>query len=54
MSERIEKIGMLWSFLSKAFTEWRDEVWRSDLDAHYCCDGRECGCGGITVRGAYK
>lgn len=21
-----------------------------DLDGHYCCSGRECGCGGSTLR----
>lgn len=50
MRERIEKIVILWLFVKGAVRDWWDEVWQKDLDAPYCCDGRECGCGGMTVR----
>lgn len=32
---------------------WRREVWERDLDAYYCCDGRECGCNGSSIREIY-
>lgn len=44
------KLALLPGFLSRAFDDWLSLIWESDLDACYCCDGRECGCGGQTTR----
>lgn len=51
--EAIAKIKILATFLRAGFEEWREYVWRKELDAPYCCDGRECGCGALTVRQIY-
>lgn len=50
MADLIFKLRVLRYLLRSAFEEWRDSVWRRDLDANYCCDGRECGCAASTVR----
>lgn len=44
------KFRILCVFLCSAVESWRREIWSRDLDELYCCDGRECGCGGKTVR----
>lgn len=44
------KLRVLRYLLRGAFEEWRESVWRRELDATYCCDGRECGCGATSVR----
>lgn len=50
LPDLIFKLRVLRYLLRAAFEEWRDSVWRRDLDATYCCDGRECCCGAETVR----
>lgn len=45
-----DKLRILWVMLSCAFRDWRADVWARDLDAAYCCTGRDCGCGGASVR----
>lgn len=54
MKERIEKLRILWWMLTAdlrmTFKTWHREVWERDLDNQYCCNGRECGCYGATVR----
>lgn len=54
MSDLIFKLRILWNFIGDAFDEWRTYVWQAELDAPYCCDGRECGCGAETVRSIYS
>lgn len=54
MRQTIEKLAILLGFLIAAFSEWRAEVWRRDLDALYCCNGRECGCRAVTVREVFS
>lgn len=50
MSDVLLKLRILWrAFILRAWAEWRREVWSKDLDALYCCNGRECGCRGATV-----
>lgn len=36
------------------YRDWKEELWDRDLDENDCCDGRECGCSGRTVRQNYK
>jgi hypothetical protein len=43
------KLRVLRYLLRASFDEWRDTVWRKDPDSQYCCDGRECCCGGETI-----
>lgn len=47
---RLRVLGFL---LADAFHNWRREIWVRDLDSRYCCDGRECGCMGETVRNVW-
>lgn len=42
------------SSIYPVFQEWKTDVWERDLDDDDCCDGRECGCEGRTVRQNYK
>ena len=41
-------------FAPHAWRDWRDEVWRKELDAYACCAGFECGCGGATTRELWR
>jgi hypothetical protein len=50
MRDLILKLQILCYWLADSFRSWRDQVWARDLDSQYCCDGRECGCYGATVR----
>lgn len=54
MKDFLIKIEILSQFLSDSFSEWYGYIWKNDLDARYCCDGRECGCGGATIRELYN
>jgi hypothetical protein len=47
------KIIILKNLLSVTYGEWKNQVWNNDIGSHFCCDGRECGCGGMTIREAY-
>lgn len=50
MGDLIFKLRILRFMIGGAYDEWRDSVWRRDLDSTYCCDGRECCCAAETVR----
>ena len=50
MTDFIFKLRVLLYVLADAYTNWRNDVWLRELDTRWCCDGRECGCGGSTVR----
>lgn len=50
MNDLAFKLRILSHLLGAAYDEWRDTIWRKDLDSQYCCDGRECCCGGETLR----
>lgn len=50
MGDLFFKLRVLRWMVGNAYEEWRDSVWRRDLDSSYCCDGRECGCAATTVR----
>lgn len=54
MADLIFKLRVLRAFVSDAIDNWRELVWSRDLDAAYCCDGRECCCGGETVRQVFS
>lgn len=57
MSDLMLKIWLLAVLIGagvvQAFHQWREDIWKSDLDSRYCCDGRECGCQGVTIREVY-
>lgn len=53
MSGIPDKLRILLLLLRNAYSEWRTEIWPKDLDAPYCCDGRECGCYGSSLRDVY-
>lgn len=44
------KLRVLRWLIADAISQWRKEVWPAELDASYCCDGRECGCQAATHR----
>lgn len=44
------KIKILIMLLQSAFEEWSINIKNEDLDSRYCCDGRECCCGGATKK----
>lgn len=50
MTDFFFKLRILRLMVTSSFSEWRTDVWKRELDAYYCCDGRECGCMGTTVR----
>jgi len=52
--QTIEKLKILWLILTDAYDGWKNYVWDHDLDERYCCDGRGCNCGGITIREIYN
>lgn len=54
MNDILDKIAILKMLLRSAFDQWRNEIWEHDLDQPYCCDGRECGCGAMTLREVYS
>lgn len=53
MRNLIDKLRILFIFLADAVNRWEHEILENDIDSPYCCDGRECGCGGTTIREAY-
>ena len=48
------KMNILYISLFGAYEEWKREIWDRELDENFCCDGRECGCGGESVRDSWK
>lgn len=53
MSDIIFKLRLLLMLLHNAFDEWREQIWKRELDAPYCCSGHECGCMATTTRELY-
>lgn len=51
--QTIRKFRILRGMVVMTMQEWRDQIWNRDLDEIYCCDGRECGCGAVTVGEVY-
>jgi hypothetical protein len=57
MKDTIFKLKLLTTYISDAFTAWKTDVWKRELDSYYCCPGQmmdECGCMGTTVREIYS
>ena len=54
MNDFFFRIRLLPLFLIDGFKSWKYEMYRRELDEYYCCNGHECGCGGVTVREMYK
>lgn len=50
MPQVIDKIRILFGWWHDQFDFWRKEILHRDLDSYWCCNGRECGCGGGTIR----
>jgi len=46
------KIRLFFLYIMSALWQWKEDVWKMDLDGLYCCDGKECSCGGLTNREA--
>lgn len=47
------KLRLLIFFIRNGVEDWKREIWNRELDAPYCCDGRECGCQASTTRELY-
>lgn len=54
MTDVLFKLRVLQMMLRHAFEEWRNDVWKRDLDSTYCCSGYECGCMATSVRELYQ
>ena len=58
MKARMQKLkilkSMIFNTLQECFGDWKAEVWVKDLDDWDCCNGKECMCGGHTVREKYS
>jgi len=57
MIEKLYLLLLLLRFHSlEVYKMWKKEVWKKNMDDHYCCDARDfyglndCGCNGVTVR----
>lgn len=48
------KVKVLFWLFADTYSCWYKEIWQRDLDEQYCCNGRECGCGGMTIRELYE
>ena len=48
------RLYVLRKMLSGALEEWKNTCWGDRLHAFYCCDGRECGCGGATNKEVWE
>ena len=48
-----DKIRILVILFFDAWGVWKRDIYPVDLDAQYCCHGRECGCGGMTHRDSW-
>jgi hypothetical protein len=35
---------------SYLFETWKDKIWNLDINKLACCDGRMCGCYGVSIR----
>jgi len=53
MSDAMTKLRILMDMLVGTLSDWRKNIWKSDLDNHLCCDGGECCCYGMTIREFY-
>ncbi len=49
----IWKLRILRLMLLAEFEQWKKDVWVREPDSRWCCDGRECSCGGATVAEMY-
>lgn len=54
MKDLLIKLKLLYAHLKSGYDCWVIEVWERDLDELHCCDGRMCGCGGLTIREIVK
>jgi len=50
MKDVLFKLRILYIDLYGAYEQWHIRIWTKDLDEQTCCDGRECGCMGSTIR----
>lgn len=54
MRDLIFKLRVLRFMVVEATDTWRSTIWSKDPGALYCCDARECLCGGDTIRQAWS
>lgn len=48
--DKLFKLKLLYIFIIDSLKAWKEFIWDVELDELYCCNGRECGCQGITNR----
>ena len=44
------KLKILYLMLVSAYEGWVSEILHKDLNDNYCCDGRDCSCGGASIK----
>lgn len=53
MKQFVDKIRILRMMLWAEFVSWKVQIWDHDMDDYFCCSGRDCACGGESIRDAY-
>lgn len=48
-----KKLKILYWMVFNSIEGWHSQIWKADLDERFCCDGRDCGCGGATIEDIY-
>lgn len=49
------KIRELFLWQYQAYIDWKTYIWDVDIDSDFvCCNGKDCACGGLTVRQSLK
>jgi len=54
MKDFILKLKILYRMVMNTYDDWKELIWTHDLDESYCCDGKECGCGGMSIKEIWK
>lgn len=56
MKNTLLKIKILFThyFFYIDYEGWKEAIWDRDLDELDCCNGRECGCEGRTIKQNYS
>lgn len=54
MRDLIFKLRVLRFMVADVVESWRSAIWEKDPDGLFCCDGRECCCGGGTIRDMWE
>lgn len=54
MTDIIWKLRILPRFIFSAVHDWKESIWKRDINRYECCSGHECGCGGQTIKDMWE